>query len=372
MKISAKNWTHFRASVAFVKRSGVRHIEANLEKFSRKNDVEIVAGIDHRGTSHEGLQSLLQAVEPQGKVLVFHDPSSRTFHPKIFLFRSANAADIVVGSGNLTAGGLYTNYEAGVRLKLDLALPEHGQMLREIQDTMDDWSDLSYGTTLSLDQPLLDRLTALGLVPIEASISAGASQEGTTVNVPPSNLPFTTRQAPGAPNIRVPRVNAQVVPASHPPAQSLGASSCFVMTLQRTDVGVGQTTSGTSRRSPEVFIPLSARNANPDFWGWTHDFVEDPARPGKFDRSGVRMRLGGVYIEVNMMTWPDRHDFRLRSEALRSAGSIGDILRIEKAQPGVSYEYDVEVVSQGTTKYPLLLRLCAQPVRNSQKRFGYY
>ena len=30
------------------------------------------------------------------------------------------------------------------------------------------------------------------------------------------------------------------------------------MTLQQTDVGTGQVTEGTSRRSPEIFIPLVA------------------------------------------------------------------------------------------------------------------
>ena len=41
----------------------------------------------------------------------------------------------------------------------------------------------------------------------------------------------------------------------------------FLMTLQRTDVGVGQTTTGTSRRSPEIFVPLSARDAAPALLG---------------------------------------------------------------------------------------------------------
>ena len=272
----------------------------------------------------------------------------------------------------MTEGGLYTNFEAGIRLKLDLALQQDAQVLREIEDVLADWSDLSYGTTLSLDLPLLDRLTALGHVPPESPVSAPTTQAGSTTNEALGELPFAPRQFPGAPKIGAPPANVQVVPTSVPPVHSSHSLSGFVMTLQRTDVGVGQTTSGTSRRSPEVFIPLSARDANPDFWGWTHDFVEDSARPGKFDRSGVRMRLGNAYIDVNMMTWPVKHDFRLRSEALRSAGNVGDILRIEKVRPGVPYEYYVEVVSQGNTQYPVYLRLCTQKVRNSQKQFGYY
>ena len=100
----AKDWTHFRAAVAFVKRSGVRHIETNLAKFAQNSYVEFLVGIDHRGTSHEGLKDLLQAVAPTGKVLVFHNPGFRTFHPKIFMFRSSDTAEVMVGSGKFDRG----------------------------------------------------------------------------------------------------------------------------------------------------------------------------------------------------------------------------------------------------------------------------
>ena len=121
------------------------------------------------------------------------------------------------------------------------------------------------------------------------------------------------------------------------------------MTLQKTDVGVGQTTAGTSRRSPEVFVPLKARDAEPGFWEWQDGFEEDP----------------------DMMTWPVKGDFRLRCEALRSLGNIGDILVMEKAG-GTSFEYDVSVVSAGSAEYGTTLAKCDQTVRNSKKRFGYF
>ena len=74
------------------------------------------------------------------------------------------------------------------------------------------------------------------------------------------------------------------------------------MTLQKTDVGTGQTTPGTSRRSPEIFIPLVARDAEPDFWGWDELFVDDPNKLGKKDRNNVKMRLGGEVISIILST----------------------------------------------------------------------
>ena len=132
----AGSWTYFRAAIAFVKRSGTRHIEGNLASFARNHQVEIIAGIDHRGSSYEGLQSLLHAVSPGGKVIVFHNPQFRTFHPKVYLFKSSVAADLVVGSGNLTGGGLSSNYEASIRLRLNLTNPNEAAILECVEDVL--------------------------------------------------------------------------------------------------------------------------------------------------------------------------------------------------------------------------------------------
>ena len=368
-------WTQFRAAIAFVKRSGIRNIEGSLASFARSHDVEIIVGIDHRGTSYEGLQSLLEAVSPAGKVVVFHNPTFRTFHPKIYLFKSAVAADVVVGSGNLTEGGLFSNYEAGIRLRLDLSDPNEAVILKCVEQVLDLWGDQSLGTASLLDVQLLTRLAAWGLTPSERLVASSRRSEQESVGglIGLADFPFTASAEPEGrrfpfrrryPSERVSPEEPLIAPGSH-----IG----FVMTLHQTDVGVGQMTSGSPRRSPEIFVPLAARNADASFWNWPGGFVEDLRRRGKFDRRDVRMRLANEIINVNMMTWPDRHDFRLRSESLRSAGNVGDILRMERAlDPNADYEYYVEVIPHGTTQHPVYLALCSNPVRNSQKKYGYY
>lgn len=151
------------------------------------------------------------------------------------------------------------------------------------------------------------------------------------------------------------------------------------MTLQNTDVGVGQTTRGTSRRSPEIFIPLVARDQNPDFWGWPGDFTADPNWTGPFDRDGfgkmdrpaVMVRLGGATIPVHFWYNPDKKDLRLRSEHMRSAGSIDDILYVERSNGAGGFAYYVDVVPSGSPRHTTLLAQCTNSVRNSRKRFGY-
>ncbi len=371
-------WTHFRAAIAFVKLSGTRHVKERLATFSRGAQVEIIAGIDHRGTSSEGLRDLLDALSPNNRVIVFHNRLPLTFHPKVYLFKSATNADVIIGSGNLTEGGLFTNYEAGLRLSLDLGIPDHAKVLHGVEEMLDGWADLSTGTARQLDHGLLDHLTAIGLIPLElvAARDPVDSEEGE--GSPLGKLvPFKARTENRAPQILRPSGKGESVARDGltwtPETPSTGYSHTgFVMILQRTDVGVGQTSAGTSKRSPEVFIPLRARNASPEFWNWPEGFVPDPQRVGKFDRRDVRMLLRGKSIMVNMMTWPDKHDFRLRSEALRSAGRIGDILWMEKREGLANHEYIVEVIPKESSQYPFCLSLCTENVRNSRKRYGYY
>lgn len=73
-----------------------------------------------------------------------------------------------------------------------------------------------------------------------------------------------------------------------------------------------------------------------------------------------------------MMTWPVKHDLRIRSEVLRSAGTVGDIIRIERAPTASGFEYYVEIVPQGTSEYARRLAQCGRAVPNSKKRYGYY
>ncbi len=371
-----KDWSHFRAAVAFVKRSGTRHIHKPLAKFAETSHVEIVVGIDHQGSSYEGLLDLIHAVSPSGKVVVFHNRLAITFHPKIYLFKSKTAAEVIVGSGNLTEGGLFANYEAALRLEFNLAKRDQVDVLRSIENTLDQWAN-AQGTSWPLNAEFLGQLRDLSLVSTEGPLVSKDSnaaveetQKGTSSFS--GEMPFAARSERRAPSTTRSATATGVAQRFEVGGIPTLRGQRFLMTLQQTDVGTGQTTAGTSRRSPEIFVPLAARNANPTFWNWPDSFVQDETKPGKYDHSGVRMRLGDSIVLVNMMTWPDRHDFRLRSEALRSAGGIGDILRIEKVNSESGFDYFVEVIPQGTKRYAFCFSKCTQLVRNSRKRFGYY
>jgi len=329
------------------------------------------------------------------------------------VFKSPERADVVVGSGNLTGGGLFTNYEASLVASLDLSVPEDAAFLQVVEATLDLWSQPRQGVCYALTPELLGHLIASGLVRPEAELAAMQKARILTAqsaSTPPaSDIPtseavapvapalFITVAVPPPPTIAGPQVEAveaaiAAEAAEPPPAVvmappgivplEVAGTSCFVMTLQNTDVGFGQTTKGTARRSPEVFIPLAALDQKPAFWTFPDQFTADrkwnKAHPkirrngrGKMDRMNVPMRIG-VVQSVRMFFNPRKGDFRLGNEALRSSGKVGDILLVQHVDPTNGFEYDIQVAPRGSPLFGKLLPFCNTQVPNSQKRFGYF
>lgn len=379
------SWTEFRSAVAFVKRSGTKHVRDALKDFAeRDTKVCISAGIDAKGSSRQGLEDLMSAVG-SGRLFVFHNEGPWTFHPKVCVFNNDVAAEIAIGSGNLTEGGLFTNYEASLKLRLDFQEKQDADLFNAIKIKMADWNTPMSGLCYELDNALLTTLVGDGYVPDEQNAWGDANSSFVQSDRPGSSL-FVPRMVPPAPTANhVPSPPSQSgttssADISPPPSpHSTGTHSVFLMTLQKTDVGTGQTRQGTARRSPEIFIPLAARDMDPEFWGWPSLFVNDPdwLRPtdqhgiGKMDRSHVMVRLDGDAVETRIWYNPNKRDIRIRGERMRSAGDVNDILYIERSNGAGGFDYYAEVVPVGTSRHSFLFAMCTEKVRNSKKYFGY-
>jgi len=117
-------------SVAFVKESGVRQIENELK--ARAKDVIVFAGVRNDITSYQGLVLLHSII---GSKLYIVDTGSRNvvYHPKLYLGRGKSQARLMVGSANLTLGGLNNNIEASVMLGLDLTDPDDKSLVDSVE-----------------------------------------------------------------------------------------------------------------------------------------------------------------------------------------------------------------------------------------------
>ena len=168
--IDSGKWTHFDIAVAWVRASGIAHLEPSLTRFLKKgHQLRVVVGVDLDNTSREGLEALL-ALESHGtaSVHVHHNEAGTIFHPKLYLFRNATNATLIVGSNNVTEAGLYRNTEAGLELAVDI----QDEVISSTLNALDAWSDTTLGLAKKLDTAFLAELAFNGYVKDEAVIRA--------------------------------------------------------------------------------------------------------------------------------------------------------------------------------------------------------
>lgn len=216
------------------------HLKPLISSFSSTRPFELIVGVDLQGTTVEALTMLKDSLQHHGRVFIFHNNGSSTFHPKLFCFRYDEKADLYVGSGNFTAGGLFTNHEAGLALSLGKSEAEAG-LLAQIDDALDHWSVKAGASARPLDQPLIDELVNRGLVVTEAKARANTASSRTStpaLGAPP----FGTLSVPSAPPPLVQATNAS------PTATSVAAK--------------GANTSSAATPAANQLVPMS----NPTFW----------------------------------------------------------------------------------------------------------
>lgn len=148
--------THFLGITAWAKVSGLNRVSSSIKDFGQRGGYsELIVGIDEGGATIEGLQL---ALELFSEVWIFHDPGVRTFHPKIYVASNSTKASVLVGSSNLTKGGLFTNYEASLKVDLDLQKEEPDRSFFEsVTSYVKELKELTANCRL-LDNNLLARI----------------------------------------------------------------------------------------------------------------------------------------------------------------------------------------------------------------------
>lgn len=118
-----------RMAVAFVKYSGLKVFEESLNLcLEKKGSVEIIAGLDFKTTDPKAIRFLINTKKsyPNLSFFCFGDKKDNKtdviFHPKIYLFNKSRETTSIIGSTNLTGGGLFSNFEVNTVITEDRPL----------------------------------------------------------------------------------------------------------------------------------------------------------------------------------------------------------------------------------------------------------
>lgn len=123
-QLNSSAYSRLSISVAYAKLSGVNRLKPHLLNFKRFNgQINCFVGIDQCNTTYEALCELFEICD---NLYIIHNQNpSHTYHHKVYMFDqnklNPEKAWLAIGSNNLTAGGLFINYESCSVDYLDLS-----------------------------------------------------------------------------------------------------------------------------------------------------------------------------------------------------------------------------------------------------------
>lgn len=107
------NSENVKIAVAFMKYSGLKVIEKSMnECLNKRGNIEIIAGLDFKTTDPQALSFIISLRKQTKNISIYcfgdknENKTDIVFHPKIYLFSNKKEMTSIIGSTNLTGGGL--------------------------------------------------------------------------------------------------------------------------------------------------------------------------------------------------------------------------------------------------------------------------
>jgi len=279
-----------RIVVAWAKDKGVRWLLSAIE--GHINTLEMIVGLNEKQTTVEALIRLLQKTD---LLFAFFKHPRQTFHPKIYWFdvNKQQTTTVIVGSSNLTLGGLFTNFETSIITEIDMHNPQTGnhEFLNDLNDVWQELTSSPYAYQIrSVDD--IQVLYEKGYIVTEKTLLRRNRQELRTeqpnnslptspppkiMNPPgePIDIPFPVLVMPPAEVRRIERRGTELEQIPDEDTDPTGIKPLpyrfYVRTLTINDVNK------LKGRTPGTFEPdlgQTARDKYPSFWGWPDMYQE--------------------------------------------------------------------------------------------------
>jgi len=318
-------------SVAFMTEGGLSVLNDALAHVAAQT--MILAGIRNGITSAQGLQKSLEV----GCSTYAVDTGSRAviFHPKIYFSRNNNEARLIIGSANLTIGGLNSNIEASLFMALELGEPDNVALVTELENKIDGMiAEYDEHVFPVPDDALIQQLLAAGRV-VDESVVLAPTPAGSSRN---RDLDRVSRMRLKTRAIARPRVERFPAPAAVAPAV-LAAAGVAAPVRERSNM-VWESTPLTRR---DLTIPTHAQTNPTGSMLFTKGALEDidqrhyfrdevfanlnwrfdtaPGR-GHLERAGARFQLVIRDVDYGVFTLRLSHNSRTDTRAYEQRNSM--------------------------------------------------
>lgn len=166
----------FTCLVAFASYGGVTALAPHILR-AKTNDVKIkiILGIDQKCTSKEALEEVLSwGVDSY----IYYTLNTNIFHPKVYLFENSDYYTIIVGSNNLTEGGLVRNVECSLLVQDMQGTSVHSAFYDYWKGILDSTEDNLYAIT----QELIEQLYEEKIIPSDNERAMASAEKRAAVS----------------------------------------------------------------------------------------------------------------------------------------------------------------------------------------------
>jgi HKD family nuclease len=206
--LSLKGFDSFTGISAFASESGIyglsRHL--NIAKKNFKN-LNLIVGVDLEGTSKEALNEILGLAINS---YIFYQKEQPIFHPKIYLFEGPKDIKLILGSSNLTRGGLFTNVESSMIVEFDSTDKDGLALLAELKGYYNTLFNFSDPNLFKVSSTVIAEFYHKGIIPDEIirrndyhkksiSSSLGSNRQPGTLVIPKRDTAKTPSSFPSKP-----------------------------------------------------------------------------------------------------------------------------------------------------------------------------
>ena len=402
-ELASSKWDTVKVAVAFVRKSGVQLLYEALDDFGKTNNggIYFSIGIDHGGSSIEAVYALYELTRnhERSRLWIVHNPQGNprsTYHPKMWLFSSHDSRKrlLIVGSGNLTRGGLYTNYEAS----LAVVANKTDSAIRAAETFFDLVSNHKQPEVVRAKKKHLEYLHNDGQLPSEHEQNRvnliNNSYRRSTVGRKRSVPLFAGRMPPPVPSRNVAKLPSPPFKIREPgtivPKQTTRMSSSaaaapapahqfFYITIRlgnKTEVYLAK----TPYDQDEAFfcgpfrglttphtkgLPQPQPNPPPVVRITLHPTSLSPDKPIVLDDHPLKM---WTYTHGNSANGDFRTNF---TSAIQKKIHDDSVVRFERDPPGGRLQFAIDIFPPGHPKYSAMLAKCNMPLPNSTRMYGW-
>lgn len=173
---NSNKYDKFTCLVAFASYGGITALTPHILR-AKGNEVKIkiILGIDQKCTSKEALEEVLSwGVDSY----IYYTLNTNIFHPKVYLFENSDYYTLIVGSNNLTEGGLVRNVECSLLVQDMQGTSVYSAFYAYWKGILDSTEENLYPIT----QELIDQLYEDKIIPSDSERDQTSAEKRASVS----------------------------------------------------------------------------------------------------------------------------------------------------------------------------------------------